>query len=138
MASLYRKTLETYPFPIHDPGYLARTMADNVVYFGVFGAGELVALSSAEKDAGASAAEMTDFATLPEYRGKGLSSCLLKQTEEAMKAEGIKTAYTIARAESYGMNIVFARCGYEYRGRLVNNTDIAGDIESMNIWYRRL
>jgi putative beta-lysine N-acetyltransferase len=110
-------------------------MEDNVVYFGVFRNGKAVALSSAEIDFEHSAVEMTDFATLPEFRGKGLSSHLLMRMAEEMKAMGIRTAFTIARAGSYGMNIVFAKCGYEYCGRLVNNTNISGNIESMNIWY---
>jgi len=138
MVGLYQKTFETYPFPIHDPTYLAKTIDDNVVYFGVFKEKKAVALSSAEIDFDSSSVEMTDFATLPEFRGKGLSSHLLREMEKEMKAKGIKTAYTIARASSYGMNIVFAKCGYEYCGRLVNNTNISGNIESMNVWYRCL
>lgn len=136
MADLYKKTFETYPFPIHDPDYLLKTIEDNVVYFGAFKEEKIVALSSSEIEYGHSNVEMTDFATLPEFRGKGLSSYLLRKMEDEMKAKGIKTAYTIARASSYGMNIVFAKCGYEYCGRLVNNTNISGNIESMNIWYR--
>ncbi|NYT18702.1 MAG: putative beta-lysine N-acetyltransferase [Methanosarcinales archaeon] len=136
MADVYQKTFDTYPFPIHDPEYLLKTIEDNVEYFGVFKEGKAVALSSAEIDYEHSAVEMTDFATLPEFRGKGLSSHLLRKMEEEMKAMGIKTAFTIARASSYGMNIVFAKCGYEFCGRLVNNTNISGSIESMNIWYR--
>ena len=136
MADVYQKTFETYPFPIHDPDFLLNTIEDNVVYFGVFKKGKVVALSSAEIDYDHSGVEMTDFATLPEFRGKGFSSQLLQKMEEYIKAKGIKTAYTIARASSYGMNIVFARSGYEYCGRLVNNTNISGNIESMNIWYR--
>ncbi len=136
MVGLYQKTFETYPFPIHDPKYLVKTIEDNIVYFGVFKEKKVVALSSAEIDYDYSSVEMTDFATLPEFRGKGLSSQLLRKMDKEMKAKGIKTAYTIARASSYGMNIVFAKCGYEYCGRLVNNTNISGNIESMNVWYR--
>ncbi|WP_244603362.1 putative beta-lysine N-acetyltransferase [Methanococcoides sp. NM1] len=130
MADVYQETFETYPFPIHDPNYLLKTMEDNVVYFGVFKDEKAVALSSAEIDYDHSAVEMTDFATLPEFRGKGLSSHLLMKMEEEMKAMGISTAFTIARASSYGMNIVFAKCNYEYCGRLVNNTNISGNIKA--------
>jgi len=55
-----------------------------------------------------------------------------------MKARGIKTAYTIARAASPGMNITFGRAGYAFSGRLKNNTQIAGDLESMNVWHKPL
>jgi len=34
------------------------------------------------------------------------------------------------------MNITFAKAGYRYAGTLVNNTDISGTIESMNVWWR--
>ncbi|WP_406661724.1 putative beta-lysine N-acetyltransferase [Methanolobus sp. ZRKC3] len=138
MVAVYQKTFETYPFPIHDPRYLAKTMDDNIVYFAVFKEDKMVALSSAEIDFDSLTVEMTDFATLSEFRGNGLSSHLLKKMEIEMKTKGIKTAYTIARASSCGMNIVFAKCGYEYCGRLINNTNISGNIESMNVWYRCL
>jgi hypothetical protein len=36
------------------------------------------------------------------------------------------------------MNITFAKAGYAYGGRLHNNTNIAGNIESMNVWYKSL
>jgi putative beta-lysine N-acetyltransferase len=73
MARLYRAVFDTYPFPIHDPEYIVRTMRENVVYFGVRKDGGLIALSSIEADMQNRNAEMTDFATLPEYRGGGLA-----------------------------------------------------------------
>jgi hypothetical protein len=54
--------------------------------------------------------------------------------EKYIKELGLKTAYTIARALSYGMNITFAKMGYTYSGTLVNNTNISGRLESMNVW----
>jgi len=100
--------------------------------------GALAALSSAEMDIQGSNVEMTDFATLPEYRGRGLAQFLLQEMEGAMTHKGMRTAYTIARAVSPGMNITFSRRGYQYGGTLVNNTQISGSIESMNIWYKSL
>ena len=138
MADVYKTVFETYPFPIHDPDYLASTMKDNFVYFGIRAKGRLVAISSCEMDAHAKNVEMTDFATLPEYRSKGLASFLLMKMEKEMRQRGIITAYTIARAESYGMNIVFAKHGYMYSGTLVKNTNIYNKIESMNVWYKSL
>ncbi len=81
---------------------------------------------------------MTDFATLPKWRGKGFAQCLLLHMEKTMKRRGIKTAYTIARAMSAGMNVTFSRAGYRFGGRLKNNTNISGNIESMNVWYKQL
>lgn len=39
---------------------------------------------------------------------------------------------------SAGMNITFSKTGYRYGGRLKNNTNISGNIESMNAWYKHL
>jgi len=138
MVDVYKIVFKTYPFPIHSREYLLKTMRENIVYFGVRDNGKLVAVASCEIDVAARNVEMTDFATLPEYRGRGLASSLLVRMEEEMKKQGLITAYTIARAVSYGMNITFARRGYLYAGTLINNTDISGGIESMNIWYKGL
>ena len=48
------------------------------------------------------------------------------------------TYFSIARSLSAAMNITFAKNGYRYGGTLGNNTNIAGRIESMNIWYKHL
>jgi len=36
------------------------------------------------------------------------------------------------------MNITFARNNYSFAGTLINNTNISGQIESMNVWYKAL
>jgi putative beta-lysine N-acetyltransferase len=136
MAAIYRTVFATYPFPIHDRQYLTDSMKSHVVYFGVERNGHLIALSSAEIDKSALNAEMTDFATLPHWQGNNLSVHLLLRMEKELKQKGIITAYTIARALSPGMNIAFSKSGYTYGGRLNNNTNIAGKIESMNVWYK--
>ncbi|MEZ4598966.1 MAG: putative beta-lysine N-acetyltransferase [Syntrophotaleaceae bacterium] len=138
MAEVYRQVFATYPFPIWDPSYLKKTMEENVAYFGIWEGGKLVALSSAEMDLAGQNAEMTDFATLPEYRGQGLANYLLAEMEDFLGEKGVKTAYTIARAYSYGMNITFAKLDYEYSGTLTNNTNIFGGLESMNVWHKPL
>jgi putative beta-lysine N-acetyltransferase len=137
LAGLYREVFASYPFPVHDSAYIRETMDADVAYFGAFRDGRLVAASSAEMDPATSSAEMTDFATLPGETGKGLAGALLAAMEQDMPRQGISTLYTIARAFSHGMNITFARAGYEYGGTLVNNTDIFGRIESMNLWHKK-
>ncbi len=137
-AQLYKDIFTKYPFPIFDPVYLHNTMESHVDYFCVRDKGKMIALASAEKDEEHQNVEMTDFATIPEYRGRGLASALLKKMEEEMKDQGMKTAYTIARALSAGMNITFARAGYEFAGTLINNTNIYSGLESMNVWYKPL
>ncbi|MCF7954245.1 MAG: putative beta-lysine N-acetyltransferase [Phycisphaerae bacterium] len=138
MSKIYKEVFPSYPFPIDDPHYLIDTMAEQVVYFGVEINNELVALSSAEMDTVSKNVEMTDFATLPKFRSKSYASRLLRFMENEMRARGIQTAYTIARAISPGMNITFGKAGYTYGGRLINNTNIAGQIENMNVWHKFL
>ncbi len=138
MAQIYLEVFESYPFPIHDPGYILKTMAENVHYFGVEKDGNLVALASSEVDAGGKNAEMTDFATLQNHGGKNLASLLLKEMEKEMEKQGVKTLYTIARLNSIPMNKTFLRFDYEYSGTLINNTNISGKIESMNIYYKHI
>ncbi len=138
LVDLYEKTFKVYPFPIFDEAYIKKTMEENIDYFGAFEDDKLIAASSAEKDVENKNAEMTDFATLPKHRGKNLSYFLLKEMEEEMIRQDYKTLFTIARAESIGMNATFARTDYEFAGTLVNNTLIGEDIESMNVWYKNL
>jgi putative beta-lysine N-acetyltransferase len=138
MARLYAATFRAYPFPIHDPGYIRETMAAHVRYFGVVEGGRLAALSSAEVDKAAANAELTDFATRPEHRGAGLAGVLLAHMERVLAAAGVVTGYSIARAETPGVNIVFARAGYAHAGALPNNTRIGEGLETMNVWYKAL
>ncbi len=138
LAELYGTVFDTYPFPVDDPAHIRKAMEDDTAFFGIFSGGRLVAASSAEMDMAWRCAEMTDFATLPECRGRGEATRLLAHMERAMVDMGIGVAYTIARAESYGMNIVFSRAGYTHAGTLQNNTQIAGKLESMNVWFRQL
>jgi len=138
MAKLYKIVFKSYPFPIHDEKYILKTMQENIIYFGIWQGQNLVALSSIELASKYSNAEMTDFAVLPDYRGYGFALYMLKNMEKKLEKMGIKTAYTIARAMSAGMNITFAKNGYTFGGTLINNTDISGQIESMNVWYKNL
>lgn len=138
IIEIYKIVFETYPFPIHNPTYIEKTMLENVVYYGIFDHNKLFALSSSELSLDNLNAEMTDFAILPEYRGNNYALNLLKAMEEDLINNGYKTLYTIARAISYGMNSTFAKLNYSYSGTLINNTNISGDIESMNVWYKNL
>jgi beta-lysine N6-acetyltransferase len=137
-ASLYKKVFATYPFPIYKPEYLIKTMKENIKYFYIKNEINIIALASSEIDYDYKNVEMTDFAVLPECRGKNYAVILLNKMEEKMKKIGIKTAYTIARAVSYGMNSTFAKMNYSYSGTLINNTNISGNLESMNVWFKKL
>ncbi|HMA61171.1 MAG TPA: putative beta-lysine N-acetyltransferase [bacterium] len=136
MVNVYKEVFPTYPFPIHDPDYIQKTMDENIIYFGIWKGNQLIALSSSEMDRKEKNVEMTDFATLPEFRGNSFALFLLDKMEQKMNELGIKTFYTIARSVSFGMNVTFAKKGYKYTGTLKNNTNISGNIESMNVWYK--
>jgi putative beta-lysine N-acetyltransferase len=138
IVNLYKKVFETYPFPIFEEEYILQTMKDNLIYFGIYKEDELIAISSCETDKEYLNCEMTDFAVLPEYRGNSYSIILLNEMEKKMKDLNFRVLYTIARAGSYGMNITFSKLGYKYGGLLKNNTNISGDIESMNVWYKEI
>jgi len=138
IATLYRETFESYPFPVFDPAFIRQTLKEDVRYFCVLHDGEIAAVASCDVNDGAKNAEMTDFATYLSFRGEGLAGCLLHTMEEYLKEKGILISYTIARATSYPMNVTFARAGYRYGGTLLNNTNICGTLESMNVWYKRL
>lgn len=138
MARVFKKTFETYPFPVFDCDYLIETMDSHVIYFGVWHHGKLVAISSCEMYEKKSNVEMTDFAILEKFRGKKLSLFLLNEMEKVMKERNIKTAYSMSRAQSYGMNITLAKFGYRYGGTVINNANLGGGIESLNIWYKSL
>jgi putative beta-lysine N-acetyltransferase len=138
MGRVYRAVFPTYPFPIYDPAYLLQAMQNDIAFFKLTRDGAIGALASSEMDLENQAVEMTDFATLPEFRGQGAAQSLLAVMEEAMREQGLRTTFTIARAYSAGMNITFAKHGYQFGGTLTSNTNISGKIESMNIWSKPL
>lgn len=138
MSRIYGEVFSTYPFPIFDPEYILKTMKSHVIYFGVEVMGHLAALASAEIDDKYGNVEFTDFATRPKWRGNGFAPHLLEVMETEIKKLGIQTAYTIARASLPGINTIFSKNGYTYSGTLTNNTNISGQIESMNVWYKDL
>ncbi|WP_440950814.1 putative beta-lysine N-acetyltransferase [Methanosphaerula subterraneus] len=138
ICALYQRTFETYPFPIQEPDYLKKIMNGGVQFFVGETSDGIIAAGSCEIDRYASAVEMSDLAIDAAYKGLGLSKQLLSYQEQQMKEEGIKTTYTICRGEPLPVNRLFARAQYQYGGTLINNTNICGKIESMNVWYKTL
>lgn len=138
MTEIYKEVFPTYPFPIHDQVFIKSTMKSGVFYYGIRdNNNQLVALSSADTDFSSFSAEMTDFATRPCARGNHCGLHLLSRMDEEMQKKGIKTAFTIARSASYGMNKIFKQRNYLYCGSLIKNTNICGSLEDMNIWYKQ-
>jgi putative beta-lysine N-acetyltransferase len=138
MSRVYQAVFESYPIPIHDPRFLKKNMRGHVDYFSARHQVQIKALAASEKEKETLSVEMTDFATLPGWEGRGLGCRLLSAMESDMAAQGMITAFSIARARSFGMNIIFGKLGYTYGGLLTNNTHIAGQIESMTVWHKRI
>ena len=138
MATLYRTVFASYPFPIDDPDYLLSTMKSHVIYYCIEQDGSIVALSSAETDAKSNTAEMTDFATDPDFRGRGAARLLLSTMEEEMRRTDTRCLYTISRGRSVPVNRLFGSAGYDFGGILINNTHIGGQLESMTVWHKRI
>jgi lysine 2,3-aminomutase len=139
ITEIFKQVFATYPFPVHEVDYILETIREKGVrYFGIKDGNNLVAVSTAEIDMEEKNAEMTDFAVLPKYRGRKFASQLLSMMEADMKKTGIKTLFTIARLKEPGINKTFLNAGYKYTGTLANNTNISGNIESMNIFYKKI
>jgi putative beta-lysine N-acetyltransferase len=138
MSALYQQVFKSYPFPIHNPNHLKHMMDKGVIYYCIRIGGRIAALAAAEIDPVSVNVEMTDFATLPNWRNTGFAGILLRHMNRKTCELGIKTAYTIARAASCGMNLVFQNNGYNYAGLLKNNSQICGSIQSMTVWYKHL
>ncbi|MDZ7761810.1 MAG: putative beta-lysine N-acetyltransferase [Desulfovermiculus sp.] len=138
IARIFARNFSAYPFPLQDLDYLQECMQTNVCFFGLEMKGQIAALASSEMDEAAGHVEMTDFITLPSFRGQGLATLILQAMEQEMRMRGFWIAFSIARAGSPGINSVFARQGYAYRGRLVQNTRFNKKLEDMNVWSKRL
>ncbi|NMD72252.1 putative beta-lysine N-acetyltransferase [Bacillus sp. DNRA2] len=138
LAKLYREVFEVYPTPLHDPAYIEKTFQDGTIYFVIEQDGEIISAASAEVNSAYKNAELTDCATLLNHRKHGYVKLLLKRLEEELTANNIYCAYSLSRAQSFGMNAAFYQLGYNYRGRLLNNCYIYDQIENMNLWVKDL
>lgn len=137
LVALFKQVFDTYPSPLTDPDYLRASM-ENDLFALVEMNGQVVSAAGAEIDRALGNAEMTNCATLPTHRRYGLMSHLFTTLEDELATQDIRSLFSIARAKSFGMNWVLRQHGYQYRGRLVNNCDICGGFEDMNLWAKEL
>jgi putative beta-lysine N-acetyltransferase len=136
VAALLADTFKQYPTPSGDPSYLAEAIEDGIPFRIVEQAGEPVACASADLIREAKTAELTDCATRPEYRGRGLMQFILEDLIDDLRALEYPTAFTLARAAIPGVNLAFLRLGFELRGTMPQSCRIGEGIEDMNIWSR--
>jgi putative beta-lysine N-acetyltransferase len=138
LAALYRSVFKSYPSPMDDPKYIKKVMQDHTWFMVIEHADKIVCAASAEVTPKNNCAELTDCATLSDYRGQSLLSHLFYSLEDWLEEQGIYYLFSLTRSLSPGMNLTTARHGYSYRGRLVNNCDIYSGFEDMNIWVKPL
>lgn len=136
ISQILTQVFISYPSPVENPLYIRSLIQDGNIFAGAFSEDTLISVAAAYPDPILNRCEMTDCATLEEYRGLSLSERLLGILEQEINKKSSFILYTLARAQSYGMNRVFHKLGYSYQGRLINNCDIAGSFEDMNIWIR--
>lgn len=137
ISALYNNVFKTYPIPLNQPQYVELLMDADYLFMVITHNGKIISCASADISYDLSNAEITDCASLPEYRGRGLMFAVISALEIEVKNRGIKCLYSIARALSPGMNTVFKKLGYTYTGRLLNNCNIFGKFEDMNLWVKK-
>lgn len=135
ISRVLKQVFISYPTPL-DPQYIASLIQNGNIFAGAFLQEKLIAVSAAYPDPFFNRCEMTDCATIEEYRGHSLTERLLLILEHEVQKRGSLNIYTLARAQSFGMNRVFYKLGYRYQGRLINNCHIAGSFQDMNLWIR--
>jgi len=138
LIALYQSIFETYPSPLIHSDYLESVFQRENLFAVATKDGEIVSAASAELNPSQKAAELTDCATIKSMRGRGLMAHLLLLLEGELSRRDYVCAYTMSRARSFGINNVFYQLKYEFQGRLVNNCDIYGSYEDMNIWVKNL
>ncbi|MBF7082155.1 putative beta-lysine N-acetyltransferase [Desulfallas sp. Bu1-1] len=136
LTRVFKKVFASYPSPLDRPDYLAAVLGKTVLFRVVKQHGKIVSVAAAEVNRSNGCAELTNCATLPGARGAGMMSHLIRQLEQDCISRKVNCLYSLARASSFGMNLVFHRLGYRYRGTLVNNCHISGGFENMNIWVK--
>lgn len=138
MIELFSNIFSTYPSSIYDEDYLKETMKKKVLYKIAIDDKKIVAIASADMDIENLNAEITDCATDPSYRGKGILSDIIYSLESELRNRKFKTLYSLCRAINPGINFALKKHNYTFRGRLIKNCNICGNFEDMNIWIKNI
>lgn len=138
MVKLFSTVFLTYPFPIYDEEYIKQSMNEKILYKVAVYDGKIISVASADMDSENLSAEITDCATLLDYRGNGVLSNIIYSLESDLKAKGFKTLYGLSRAINPSINFIFSKHNFNFSGRLVNNCNICGTFEDMNIWVKNI
>lgn len=138
MVKLFSTVFSTYPSPVYDEEFLKETMKKKVLYKVAIYDGKIIGVASADMDKENLNAEITDCATYQDYRGKGILSNIIYSLELDLNKRGFITLYSLSRAINPSINFVLSKHNYKFAGRLVNNCNICGTFEDMNIWVKNI
>ncbi|NCN27925.1 GNAT family N-acetyltransferase [bacterium] len=138
IAALLGETFKDYPTPSHEAAYVRKQIQEGTPFRFIRDGEKMIACASADLIPEARAAELTDCATNPAYRKKGLMSKVLSGLILDLKGMEYATAYTFSRARIPGINIVFKKLGFLYCGQLSQSCRIGDGLEDMNIWCRKI
>jgi beta-lysine N6-acetyltransferase len=137
LASFYGDIFrDSYPTPVSDPEYLKEAINGDSVFWLLEDNQIIIGAASLETDPVNKNAEVTDCAVMPAYRGQGLLALMVNHLEEEGRQRKLTCLYSLSRALLPGINIVLSASGYRWYGRLINNCQICGDFEDMNIWQK--
>lgn len=137
LQELYSSIFKSYPTAIFKREYLEMLINGNDIVKVAIVENKIVSVASAEINERYLNAEVTDCATKPNYSGNGLLSEIIKELEKELIQRNIKTVYSLCRATEVGINKSLRNLNYTYQGCLINNCDIAGDLEDMNVWTKQ-
>lgn len=138
LAELYGSVFESYPTPMNEKDYIEEVMDEGTIFYIIKKDDVIISAASAEINYEYSNAEITDCATLPQFRKHGFMKLLISELEKELFNKHVFCAYSLARSLSFGMNASFHQLGYTYTGRLIKNCDIFGKFEDMSVWVKDL
>ena len=98
ISDLISVTFQDYPTPSHHPTYVRAQLENGVPFRYVEDGDKVVACASADLVPDALTAELTDCATLPEYRERGLMRILLSDLMWDLEQRDYYSAHTFSRA----------------------------------------
>jgi len=137
VSVLLRKVFATYPIPA-DPGSLRYGLATGEVHGRLVldPDHELVAFAAWEFSATAGSVELTDCATAPACRGRGVMTYLVGRLEEDLAdVFGDQACHSLAREDESGMQKVLARRGWRGAGRLSHHFRDGSGWVSACVWH---
>ena len=102
IVALFSTVFSTYPTPVYDEEYIRQTMNGKILYKVAESEGKIIGMASADMDMENMNAEMTDCATYPDYRGKGVLSNIICELEAELKNRSFITLYSLSRAVNCG------------------------------------